>query len=228
MPRTIFDKLKVTSSKITAQFWDRMSSYKSDISKLEFEVARYKNKCLKIQEELDKGNVAWDDEGWEESNEDEKDADAAIREMEDMLGACQGEGDTSGPDSTKADPRTDTSWSAAKGRSGETPAPTTTTTTTGTDAPAEGAPASAGATTSTGTSTNTVNALAKALRPISTLRNRTDSARGLSISYFSNQKNNDHLGGNSIFKKLREEKGLLWIFEVVRKAEPLERILISL
>ena len=72
-----------------------MATSKSDISRLEFDLAKQKNKSLMLQEELDKVNKQWEEQDWEESEEDsdEKEADAALREMENALGSADVEGD---------------------------------------------------------------------------------------------------------------------------------------
>ena len=62
VPRSTFDKLVKGSEKITKQFGEKLATSKSDISKLEFDLAKQKNKSLMLQEELDKVNKQWEDE----------------------------------------------------------------------------------------------------------------------------------------------------------------------
>ena len=99
-----------------------------------------------------------EDEEWYDTDEDEKEADSAIREMEDRLGACLGENDKTKQGDNKASPGTGTSSSNQAGKPEESSAPT---------APAAASAAAGGATATEATEalagllSNTVKELAK-------------------------------------------------------------------
>ena len=79
-----------------------MSEYKAEISQLEFDIARGKNQVMMLQEEVDRLNEwDWETANEEPVNEDEKEVDATIREMENVLNAGIGKAEDAGTAKSK-------------------------------------------------------------------------------------------------------------------------------